>query len=415
MLSVGVFVDLWWRPEAGGHVKCWEWYAKAAVALGDRLDLTLHFLGKRQQVVELSEQVRYVLHPPLFSTDCLPFLRGIADVTDLAPLNPQLFPYLRRYDVLHATHPLFVFGRTALYFARRTGTPLVASIHTDVPKYTEIYTPQIIRRLLGQRGLSQLLLDRWQIHRRQRQAMERQLERYWPFCDRVIVSQPEDYEKVARVIPSERVSYLKRGIDSEQFHPRRRDRKKLQQTYNIPPDKPLLLFVGRLDPCKRVSILAQAARLLLDRGLPIHTCFVGKGNSATEIQALLGKDATLTGIIPHADLGWIYASADLFVFPSDTETYGNVVVEAKACGLPVIVSARGGTAQQIRDSGRDGLLIAENDPQAWAAAIAELLQNPTALTTMGQAARHQIESDWPSWQDVLEQDLLSVWQSVNKP
>ena len=412
MLSVGVFVDLWWRLEAGGHVKCWERFAEAAVALGDELDLTLHFLGERQETVALSDRVRYVLHPPRFSTERLPFLRGVADATDLAGLNPKLLPYLARYDVLHATHPLFVFGKTVLKFARESGKPLVASVHTDVPRYTRIYTAQIVERLAGRGWLSRLILERGQFARRRGEAMERQLLDYYRYCDRVIVSQTDDYNQAVQILPPERVSYLQRGIDPEQFSPERRDRNQLQQTYDIPTDKPLLLFVGRLDPCKRVITVAQAARQLLDRGIQLHTLFVGKGNSAPEIQALLGDNVTLPGVLPHDRLGWIYASADLFVFPSDTETYGNVIVEAKASGLPAIVSTQGGSAQQIRQPGQDGLQIEGHDPATWAAAIASLLENPPARTAMGQAARQQVLSEWPSWQSVLENDLLSIWRSL---
>lgn len=413
MLSVGVLIDLLWQPQAGGHVKCWERFAEAAADLEDaNLDLTLHFLGEQAQTIELSERVRYVLHRPLFDTARIPFLQGVADRTDLAPISFSLLPSLKQYDVVHATHPLFAFGKTALQYARWRKVPLIASIHTDVPAYTEIYTAQILQRLLGEGWVSRWLIDRWQFPQQRRAAMGKQLRHYWQHCDRVLASQPADYQQVVQLISAERAGYLRRGIDLRLFQPHLRDRDRLQQTYGLDPDTFVLLFVGRLDPCKRVSIVAEATRLLRDRGLPVRALFVGKGNSAAEIQALLGSTAILAGTIPHDELGWIYASADAFVFPSDTETYGNVVLEAKACGTPVLVANRGGAAQLVKQPGWDGLRLDSNRPADWADDLLPLIEHPEKRQAMGQAARQQIDEEWPSWQQVLQRDLLPVWRAV---
>lgn len=412
MLSVGVFIDLRLRPEAGGHVKCWERFAEAAAELPDQLSLTLHFLGDREAVIQMADNVFYVHHLPRFGTQNLPFLSNSADQTDLAPINPQLIPYLSSYDVLHTTHQLFTFGKTVLKFSQRHHRPLVTSIHTNVPQYTEIYITQTIRNLLGRSWLSRILIEQFKLPLRRRQAMERQLQRYWPYCDRVIVSEPDKQAQIATVIPASRVSHLRRGIDQELFHPRQRDRQRLLARYGIPPESWLLLYVGRLDPSKNVMSFAQAVRQLLDQGWPVHALLVGAGESAAEIQHLLGRSATLTGVLPYTTLPWVYASADLFVFPSETETFGNVVVEAKACGLPVVIAARGGVTQLLQADGWDGVQVQSPDSQIWAQTIAALLSQPQQLAAMGAAARSHMEASWPSWRQVLEEDLLPVWQSV---
>lgn len=412
MLSVGIFIDLRLRPEAGGHVKCWERFAEAAVELQDELALTLHFLGDREEVIQVAENVCYIRHPPRWGTDRLFFLSNSADQTDLAPVNPHLLPYLATYDVLHTTHQLFAFGKTALKFAQQHQKPLVSSIHTDVPRYTEIYTAEAVETLLGQTWLSQFLLETLNLPQQRRRAMERQLNRYWPHCDRVIVSQPQEQQQVAAVIPPERISHLRRGIDKDVFHPDKGDRQRLNRTFGIPADTTLLLFVGRLNPCKNVMTFAHAVRNLLAQGHKVHALLVGEGSSADSIQALLGEAVTLAGTLPYKTLPWVYASADLFVFPSETETFGNVVVEAKTCGLPVVIASRGGVTQLLHKSGLDGLQVEGNDPQAWATAIATLLSQPGRLAVMGQAARLHMEASWPSWRDVLVEDLLPVWQSV---
>src|SRR5258708_3571608 len=97
-LTVGVLVDLIWSPHAGGHVKCWERLAAAALELPDRLDLTVHFIGDRRAVHRLGANVRYVLEPPVFSTERLRFLGDIPDHTDLAPWHPRVARALPFYD-----------------------------------------------------------------------------------------------------------------------------------------------------------------------------------------------------------------------------------------------------------------------------------------------------------------------------
>lgn len=417
MVSVGVWIDLHLLAEAGGHVKCWERFAEAAIGLEDELDLTLHFLADRARETTLATNVRYIHHQPRFGTERLPFLKAVAAQTDLAPSNPKLFPYLAQHDVNHTTHQLFTFGQTALRFSKRHHKPLVSSIHTDVPKYTEIYTRKILHRYLrldqyGSSKLGQFVVDRWRIPQRTRQIMERRLSHYWPHCKHTLISQPSDYAQVTQVVSPSRVSYLRRGMDKTLFHPNKRDRHKLQQHYTIDPEIPLLAYVGRLTPDKSVMTLACAVRHLLDRGIRLHTIFAGQGSSSAEIQHLLGSAATLTGTLDHQTLAWIYASADLFVFPSETEVYGNVVVEAKACGLPILLSNQGGTCQWLQGEGLDGYLVPDNDPLEWAETIANVIAHPEKLKAMGQVARKHIELEWPSWRNVLEQDLLTVWKAV---
>src|SRR5262245_26309194 len=100
-LKVGVLVDLVLSPDAGGHVKCWQRFAEAAVGFPDRLDLTVHFNGPKPRRIELSPSVRYQVLPPVFSTAHL--IRQLPDHTDLAPWHPQLVRHLTEYDVIHTT------------------------------------------------------------------------------------------------------------------------------------------------------------------------------------------------------------------------------------------------------------------------------------------------------------------------
>ena len=410
-LSIGVLVDLERNAGAGGHVKSWERLAEAAVDLPEQLDLTVHFLGREHQVMPLAKHVRYVLHPPVWGTERLPFLDQVSGQTDLAAYNRKLLPYLQTCDVIHATHPLFAFGRTAMRYAQRSRTPLVSSIHTDTVKHGQICVADVIRRLTGRGVVSRLLNEKAALPARWAASTHRKLLRYWGQCDRVLVSQADDFQHVAEVLPKSRISYLRRGLNRHLFNPHERDRELLHATFGAPQNKFLALFVGRLDDTKHVMTLARAVRLLLDRGCPVHAMIVGEGGLKDAIQSLLGEAVTLPGVLDQATLARVYANADLFVFPSQTETYGNVVIEAKACGLPVLVSTEGGAAQLVRRPGKDGLLIAGDDPAPWADAIEALRLDPARLALMRQAALRAV-APWVSWRDVLTQDLLPVWQTV---
>ncbi|NJN23637.1 MAG: hypothetical protein HC810_03580 [Acaryochloridaceae cyanobacterium RL_2_7] len=114
MVAVHVLIDLHWKKAVGGHVKSWLQFADVAKTLGSKdIDLTIHFHGDRPQELSQSHNVRYVTHPPRFSTERLPFLQDVPSHTDLASYAPSLIPYLDQADVVHTTHPLFTFGQTA--------------------------------------------------------------------------------------------------------------------------------------------------------------------------------------------------------------------------------------------------------------------------------------------------------------
>lgn len=413
-LSVGVLVDLEWAPHAGGHVKCWERFAEAAAECSDQLDLTIYYLGSKRAEILIAPNVRYQLFPPLLGTNRIPIVRQRSRDTDLAPYDPRLARRLTQHQVLHTTSA-FTFSRTARRVALRHRIPMVSSTHTDLPQFTRIYSREIINRLiLKQPWLQHLLFERWQIQDHLAQQMQDQWCEVMSASDWVLISKEEDRELLRDCIPSDRISRLRRGINQQQFHPKHRDRQRLQAQFSIAPDIPVLLFVGRIDDSKKVMTLAQAARHLLDQGHALHVLAIGEGSAMTAVQTLLQAHATLPGVLPQTDLAWIYASADLFVFPSESEVSPNVVLEAKTSGLPVFVSARDGGAQFVQISGQDGVLVVSSDPGDWATTLLPYLTDRDRRTAMSQIARQSIEQHWPSWIDVLQADLLPIWQQVGQ-
>jgi glycosyltransferase involved in cell wall biosynthesis len=393
---------------AGGHVKCWERFAEAAVHLPEELDLTVHFLGETSRIEHLAGHVRLQEHPGVFSTRRLRFLDQGAGHTDLAPFHPAVAAALSRSDVVHATD-FFSFGRTALSYARRHGCGLTASIHTDIPQFTRIYASDIFRRMAGSR-LGDMLSNQLHLPDRIAACLSRGIDARLRHCHQVLVSKPEDYQRLLGSLGAHRLGFLRRGIDRERFAPRHRDRARLQQLYGIPPERPVLMFAGRVDGSKSAMVVAETARQLLQAGADLQLLIVGEGEDRARIAALLGERACLPGHVPQETLARLYASADLFLFPSTTEVSPNVVLEAKASGLPVLVAASHGGAQFVSQAGIDGFVLTSQEPADWASIAGSLLKDAAWRQSVGQAARAWIDANWPSWAEVLCSDLLPAWR-----
>jgi glycosyltransferase involved in cell wall biosynthesis len=226
----------------------------------------------------------------------------------------------------------------------------------------------------------------------------------------VLVGERDDLD-AARALFGDRVGRLRRGIDRAQFSPQRRDRRRFATEYGIAPGRFVLFYAGRVDVGKSVMDVARATRMLLDRGLPVHLLMAGEGKDAPAILELLGPHATLPGYLPPSDMAWLYASADLFVFPSRVEVSPNVVLEAKASGLPVIVAAQGGGIF-VSVPGEDGIVVDDHAVGAWADAIESLLADPSRRQALAAAGYEDVVRHRPDWDQVFEEDLIPVWEAA---
>jgi putative membrane protein len=410
-LRVGVLVDLYWSPTAGGHVKTWERLSAAAVEAGADIDLTVHFLGDRNGTHVLGNHVRYQIHPPLFSSARLPFLSEMPGHTDLAPHNPSLTPRLRGYDVIHTTDGTFASARTAARVSRWHGIPLTNSVHTTTPYYTRVFTAATVKRLAGSGRLSRLLLDRWAVARAAEAHMQRLLDDHHRRCAVVLASRPEERARLAALLGPERVGLLRRGIERDLFNPQLRDRAWLSTTYRIPPDRRVVLSVGRLDAIKNVLVLARAVRQLVEEGVNLHLFCAGTGPDRDAVTALLGDRVTCPGVLAPATLARVYASADVCAQPALVEELSNAVLEAASSGLPLVVAAGSGSERFVV-GGETGLISREATPQAWAEALAQLLADPDRAAAMGRDAHAWSLAHAPTWQEVLAKDLLPAWRAA---
>ncbi len=276
-----------------------------------------------------------------------------------------------RPDLLHVVTegPLGLFGRC---WARRRRIPLVTSFHTDFPRYLARYLGRFIE------GPTRAYL-RW-------------------FHQAALATQTPSEVVAAelRALGLERVEVWGRGVDTRRFRPARRTR---GRTGGEPV---LLLHVGRLAVEKDVATLVGAFRAARARlGDRVDFVVAGDGPRAAWVRAAL-PFARHLGFLDRDRLADLYADADLFVFPSPTETCGLVVLEAMASGVPVIAADRGGVQDNLRH-GLNGLVVRAGDAEGFAAAIAALVEDASRRRAMGEAARaFAVGRDWSLELDRLE-------------
>jgi glycosyltransferase involved in cell wall biosynthesis len=199
---------------------------------------------------------------------------------------------------------------------------------------------------------------------------------------------------IARGIEPSKIKILPRGLDTELFHPTQRD-PTFWQKFGANSSDVRLLYVGRISREKDLDVLAQAFEKLRNEGVPVQLSVVGHG---PYIDALAKKlpDACFTGYLSGVELATAYASADLFAFPSTTDTFGNVIIEAQAAGLPVIVSDAGGPQELVED-GVNGLITKARDVESFAAAIRTLACDAELRARMGERARQSVQDrSWPN-------------------
>jgi glycosyltransferase involved in cell wall biosynthesis len=301
---------------------------------------------------------------------------GIPFYPDMRMYWPPYRSLLRRLqddcvDLVHLTTP-GPMGLAALGAARRLRVPLVGSFHTDLARYTAV--------LSGSRALETFMRGymRW----------------LYAHCSTIFVPSQATRRLVAESgVPASRLRIWSRGVDTEVFTPARRS-PALRAEWRAGSDRPVLLYVGRLSREKGVDQLPALHEALVRLGVDHKLVIVGDGPMRREVAAGCPAAARL-GTIGRDHLAEVYASADVFVFPSRTDTAGNVVLEAQASGLPVVVSDAGGPREQMVD-GLTGTVCAD-DPVAWVTAVATLLTDAVMRKAAGAAARtHACSRTWPT-------------------
>ncbi len=274
-------------------------------------------------------------------------------------------------------------GMVGLMAAKLMHLRTVGIYHTDFPQYIRTLTDDFNMEALTWKYM------------------------YWFFnqCDTILV--PSDYYRrylIEHGFEPEKLQVLRRGIETERFNPSWRDENFWQQHGG--QQMTTLLYVGRVSTEKNVQALVEAFERISAERDDVQLAIVGEGPIHDQLKHRNRKNERLlfTGWLQGDELSRAYASSDLFVFPSTTDTFGNVVLEAQASGVPAIVSDRGGP-QEIIEPDKSGLVVELGDSDGavpLAGAINRLLDDAELRRTMSAvaldvAARHS----WPAVLDVL--------------
>lgn len=199
---------------------------------------------------------------------------------------------------------------------------------------------------------------------------------------------------------------VSRGVDTRLFHPGRRSAA-LRQQWGVRPQQPVAMYVGRLAPEKNLPVVLQAFSRMQATCPEARLVLVGDGPARASLQA--GNPALIfAGMRVGEDLAAHYASGDIFLFPSTTETFGNVTVEAMASGLAVIAYDYAAAAEHIEHS-KNGLLAGFDNPREFASLATNLVNARERIAQMGRSARETAERiDWEYVHDDFEAALLDI-------
>ncbi|HEX6039889.1 glycosyltransferase family 1 protein [Longimicrobium sp.] len=270
-------------------------------------------------------------------------------------------------DLVHVVSPTPMASKAQKWAAKR-GVPVVSSFHTHFVSYFRYY------------GAPWAAGFGW-----------RMLKRFYDRCERVYVPTYAIIDEL-REHGITNTELWSRGIDLARFSPEHRSAE-LRAQAGADESTPILLMVSRLVKEKDMADLVEMERVLRSRGNTHRLVLVGDGPMRGELQAAL-PDAYFAGHQSGEALARWYASGDVFVFPSTTETFGNVVLEAQASGLPAVVVDRGGPPDLVQP-GQTGFIARGNDPADLAEKCETLLRDPERRARMGMQAREAArERDW---------------------
>ena len=300
---------------------------------------------------------------------------GRYDIPEYPELSLAYPPFLdmlthcfeQEYDCILAATPGPV-GLAALAISKILKLPFHGTYHTAFPEYVGAFTEDA--------------------------GLEDGCWRYmsWFYNQMEVIYAPSEatkFELIDRGIDPGKIVTYPRGVDTERFHPAKRNG--FFNKFDVGGGTKLL-YVGRVSKEKGLDTLTEAFRKAARMRDAVQLIVVGDGPYLPEMRrALRSTPATFTGVLKGEALAQAYASADLFVFPSSTDTFGNVVLEAQASGLPVIVTDKGGPAENVLPN-ETGLIVPAGDPDSLLRAILHMVDTPERIQYMRRKARSHVEN-----------------------
>lgn len=289
--------------------------------------------------------------------------------------SPRIISEVAKFkpDLIHCSTPgIMCFG--ALFIAKLLSTPLVFSYHTHVPVYIKDYLWPSFHWLIH---------PMWWIVRFLHTLADLTL----------VVSTAmgkELHEKGCSALDAIRV--WRKGVDSDIFNPSYKSAAMRHELTEGEVDKPLIVHVGRLGAEKNLPFLREVMKELPG----VRLAFIGAGPFMGELQRMFaGTPTVFTGMLEGERLSQAYASGDVFVTPSESETLGFVVLEAMASGTPVVAARAGGIPDIVSQDGTTGFLFNPGDVTDCAAKLRRLIESPELRRKVALAARADVERlDW---------------------
>ena len=261
-------------------------------------------------------------------------------------------------NVIHVSSP-DLSGHRAVSWARRQRLPVLASVHTRFETYLRYYNLAWLEP-----------------------AMEAAIRRFYRRCDALVAPS----ESMAQVLRERRMNYdigiWSRGVDRELFHPGRRDMA-WRRAQGIADSEVVVGFFSRLVMEKGLDVFSDAIDELRSRNIPHRVLVIGEGPAREWFENRLPA-AVFAGFLSGAELARAVASMDVLFFPSVTETFGNVTLEAMACGLPVVAAAATGS-ESLVDDHVSGRLIRPGAVHHFAEAVRAYVEQPALRARHGAA------------------------------
>ncbi|WP_209123945.1 glycosyltransferase family 1 protein [Alkalihalobacillus sp. BA299] len=280
-------------------------------------------------------------------------------------------------DLIHITTP-FNIGLSGLHYGKKQNIPMVGSYHTHFDHYLKYYKLTFMSEWL------------WRF-----------MKWFYSHFNKTFVPSQETKTHLARR-GFTNIELWTRGVDCFQFSPKQKD-DSLYKRFNI-QKKYVLLYVGRMAPEKDLDTLKLVMQQLPEElRNEVHWIYVGDGPLFQEYKEHFTENITFTGYLAGSELSSIYALADLFVFPSTTETFGNVVLEALASGTPAIVANEGGVTEIVNHE-QTGMICEAKNPQAFISSIEKLLSDDILRLQMSYEARKYARSQ--SWEAIFDNLLI---------
>ena len=276
-----------------------------------------------------------------------------------------------------------ILGFKALMYAQDNYKNVVSSYHTHFTSYLKYYKLQLLEPLI------------WKY-----------LTWFYSQCQHIYVPSPA----IRKQLEEKGVSGLHiwpRGVDTTLFNPDKRDNA-WRRSHHIPKDNCIVSFVSRLVWEKGLKTYARAIDMISKRYDNITALVVGSGPAKDDMQAML-PNAKFTGFLEGVELAKAYANSDIFMFPSDTETFGNVTLEAMASGVPSVVANAGGSNSLI-DDGVNGYLAQPGEPKDFAQKAIDIIMHSKHSYAMQEAARKEaLNYTWHN----INRNLLDCYRRAN--